>query len=60
MSGPSQGEPMPDYPGRVLDARLHLLDRQVLDRDGVPVSTVDDLELEEVPRLAALDRGTPA
>ncbi len=31
--------------GRVLDARLHLLDRQVLDRDGVPVTTVDDIEL---------------
>jgi len=29
----------------VLDARLHLLDRQVLDRDRVPVTTVDDLEL---------------
>jgi len=50
----------------VLDARLHLLDRQVLDRDGVPVTTVDDLELETVvvgedlpehgrpPRLTAL------
>ena len=29
-----------------LDAHLHLLDRQVLDRDGVPVTTVDDLELD--------------
>ena len=29
-------------PGLVLDARLHLLDRQVLDVDGVPVCTVDD------------------
>lgn len=33
--------------GQVLDARLHLLDRQVLDRDEVPVTTVDDLELVE-------------
>ena len=32
-------------PGLVLDARLHLLDRQVLDVDGVPVCTVDDLEV---------------
>jgi len=34
--------------GLVLDARLHLLDRQVLDVDGVPVCTVDDLELHGV------------
>jgi hypothetical protein len=39
-------EPAPLYPGRVLDARLHLLDRQVLDSDGVPVTTLDDLEIE--------------
>ena len=31
--------------GRVLDARLHLLDRQILDVDGTPVCTVDDLEV---------------
>jgi len=38
--------PVPPRPaGRVLDARLHLLDRQVLDADGVPVATVDDVEL---------------
>ena len=35
----------PRIPGRILDARLHLLDRQVLDADGEPVTTVDDLEL---------------
>lgn len=35
-------------PGLVLDARLHLLDRQVLDVDGVPVCTVDDLEVRGV------------
>lgn len=38
-------EEPPRPAGRVLDARLHLLDRQVLDVDGVPVATVDDLEL---------------
>ena len=32
----------------MLDARLHLLDRQVLDVDGVPVCTVDDLEVHGV------------
>lgn len=30
---------------RLVDARLHLLSRQVLDVDGEPVSAVDDLEL---------------
>lgn len=35
--------------GRVLDAQLHLLDRQVLDRAGVQVTAVDDLELSDVP-----------
>ena len=34
-----------DPDGRAVDARLHLLDRQILDSDGVPVSTVDDVEL---------------
>jgi hypothetical protein len=38
----------PPQPGRVLDARLHLLDRQVLDVDGVPICTLDDLELDAV------------
>jgi len=35
--------------GRILDAELHLLDRQVLDRTGTPVTAVDDLELSDVP-----------
>lgn len=30
---------------RVVDARLHLLDRQIIDADGEPVTTVDDLEI---------------
>jgi len=36
-----------DQPGfrRQYDAELHLLDRQILDRDGMPVANVDDLEL---------------
>lgn len=33
--------------GRVLDAALNLLDRQVLDPDGMMVCNVDDLELTE-------------
>ena len=40
--------PEPQQPGRVLDARLHLLDRQVLDVEGMPVCTLDDLELDVV------------
>jgi hypothetical protein len=35
--------------GRVIDAQLHLLDRQVLDVDGTPLTAVDDLELSDVP-----------
>ena len=35
----------PPQAGRVLDARLHLLDRQLLDVDGVPITTIDDLEV---------------
>lgn len=30
---------------RVIDARLHLLDRQVLDVVGEPVTAIDDLEI---------------
>ena len=45
--------------GRVLDAQLHLLDRQVLDRDGVPVTAVDDLELGDVPVDTDLDGVEP-
>ena len=35
--------------GRILDAQLHLLDRQVLDADRVPIAAVDDIELSDVP-----------
>ncbi|MDT0169697.1 hypothetical protein [Pseudarthrobacter sp. BRE9] len=51
--------PAPRVAGRILDAQLHLLDRQVLDHDGVPVTTVDDLEVSgpamdvEIPQGAA-------
>jgi hypothetical protein len=38
---------MTDTPhGRVLDLNLHVLDRQVVDRDGRFVCKVDDLEFE--------------
>jgi hypothetical protein len=37
--------PPPPIHGQVLDAQLHVLDRQVLDVAGVPVTAVDDIEL---------------
>ena len=43
--------------GRLLDAHLQLLDRQVLDVDKVPVMVVDDLELTDVDSPAALPEG---
>lgn len=46
--GDERRAPEPPQAGRVLDVRLHLLDRQVLDVDDVPVCTLDDLELDIV------------
>jgi hypothetical protein len=37
--------PVIRHRGKLVDARLHLLDRQLLDDDGDPVGIVDDLEL---------------
>lgn len=42
---PRELKAAPRPAGLVLDAQLHLLDRQILDVDGVPVTTVDDVEL---------------
>lgn len=59
----SAGErlPRPDAPagGLLLDARLSLLDRQVLDVDGEPVGVVDDLELDD-PGPGVLEPGAKA
>ncbi|MEW1810526.1 hypothetical protein AB0284_07440 [Pseudarthrobacter phenanthrenivorans] len=52
--------PAPPVSGRVLDAQLHLMDRQVLDHDGVPVTTVDDLELSGPALDTEIPPGTPA
>ncbi|WP_345762113.1 hypothetical protein [Diaminobutyricibacter sp. McL0608] len=49
----------PAVAGRILDAQLDLLDRQIMDRDGVPVSTVDDLELTTPNDLGHLDPERP-
>ena len=47
-----------DPDGAGVDAQLHLLDRQMLDRDGVPVSTVDDVELAGVEVGEPVDHST--
>jgi hypothetical protein len=44
---------------RWLDAQLHLLDRQVLDVNGVPMAVVDDLELSGVPAGEEIPIDTP-
>jgi hypothetical protein len=49
-----------DLRGRLLDAQLHLLDRQVIDVRGAPITTVDDLELTDVPLNEDLPLDTPA
>jgi hypothetical protein len=48
-SGDSRTDDVGSRPGfrRQYDAGLHLLDRQIVDRDGAPVANVDDLELTE-------------
>ena len=45
----TQDYPTAQIPGRVFDARLHLLDRQVVDVDGAPVCVVDDLSVSGIP-----------
>jgi hypothetical protein len=42
------------------DARLHLLDRQVIDVHGVPLTALDDLELTDIPDKSSLPAGTSA
>lgn len=50
----------PRLAGRTLDAQLHLLDRQVLDTNGTPVTTVDDLEISGLKSGEPIAEGTPA
>jgi hypothetical protein len=54
---------LPDkqHRGRLLDARLHLLDRQLLDDNGDPAGIVDDLELAgiELDRDIDAEADTP-
>lgn len=46
--------------GRLVDARLHLLDRQLLDENDDPVGIVDDLELTGVELGQDLPQGSEA
>ncbi|MFE6253686.1 hypothetical protein [Agromyces sp. NPDC057865] len=54
-----QTDAAPPPAGQVLDAHLHVLDRQVLDRDDVPVTTADDLELDGIEVGARIEPGSP-
>jgi hypothetical protein len=53
--------PVKRHRGELFDARLHLLDRQLLDDDGDPIGIVDDLELDgvEFNEDIANDAGAP-
>jgi hypothetical protein len=52
--------PAKKHRGRLLDARLHLLDRQLLNDDGDPTGIVDDLELTGVEFDRAIEEGSEA
>jgi hypothetical protein len=52
--------PVKPHRGYLLDARLHLLDRQLLDADKDPVGIVDDLELDDVEPDRDIDPDAPA
>ena len=58
MTGPTR-QPPDRYDGQILDAELHILDRQILDRDDIPVVTADDIELSEIPFDEPIEPGTP-
>jgi hypothetical protein len=50
----------PDSRRAMLDARLHLLDRQMLDVRTIPVSAVDDVELTDPSTDGPLPLDEPA
>ena len=52
--------PDPHPTGLVIDARLHLLDRQIVDVEGTPVCTVDDLEIHGLDGADMPDGTQPA
>ncbi len=56
----SRALPDKPAPGRLIDARLHLLDRQLVDPSGDPVGTVDDIEFDGIPVDEPIAPDTPA
>lgn len=62
MTNHDEQLPRPPHPGgELMDAQLRLLDRQIIDAEGVPVMVVDDLELSAVvPDDGRLPQGGPA
>ena len=58
----SSGNDFPDAPrpsGRLIDTRLHLLDRQLFDADQAPVGIVDDLDID-IPTDVDIAGSVPA
>jgi hypothetical protein len=51
--------PLP-WDGRVVDARLQVLDRQLHDHRDDPIGVVDDVDLADVPIGVDIATGTPA
>jgi hypothetical protein len=52
--------PVKGHRGHLLDARLHLLDRQLIDDDGEPAGIVDDVELSGVDVDKDIPQGADA
>ncbi len=46
--------------GRGVDGQFHLLDRQMIDPDGVPVSTVNDIEIAGLEQDSDIDHDAPS
>lgn len=59
MTAGDAPRPLP-WDGRVVDARLQVLDRQLHDHRDDPIGVVDDVDLAEVPVGVDIETGTPA
>ena len=59
MSSRNNFPDAPRAPGRLIDARLHLLDRQLFDAEEKPVGIVDDLDVD-IPTDVDLAASAPA
>lgn len=56
----SNSLPAKKHRGKLLDARLHLLDRQLVDHNDDPIGIVDDLELGGVEQDQDIAAGSAA